>query len=261
MDAGDLELDLAVEHVLMGRTVGVEGADILPIAVAGIAEHRLAVLQQLRKYVAGEIDGPIRFDVVEDLRFEDIDPGIDGVAEDLAPGRLLEEALDRPVRVGDDNAELERVLHGLQADGCDGALLLVELDDGRQVDVGDHVAGDDEEPLLQLVLGVAHRSGGAERRLLGGVLDAHAELGPVAEVGAHVVGHEGHGDDEVVEPVILEEADDVLHHRPVDQRHHGFLLVRGQWPQPAPLTARHDDRFHGPDPTRPSINARRAIGM
>jgi hypothetical protein len=38
-----------------------------------------------------------------------------------------------------------------------------------EVDVGEHVAGDHEEPLVELVHGVADRAGGAEGCLLGGV--------------------------------------------------------------------------------------------
>ena len=98
--------------------------------------------------------------------------------------------------------------------------LLVEGDDLAEVDVGEDVAGDDEEPLVELVHGVADRAGGAERRLLGGVDHPHAELGAVAEVGADGVGQEGHGDDDLVEAVPLQQADDVLHHRPVGQRQH-----------------------------------------
>ena len=63
-----------------------------------------------------------------------------------------------------------------------------------------NVAGDDEEALVQLVAGVEDRPGGAERPL-GGVHHPHAELGAVAEVVADVVGHEGHGDHDVVEAV------------------------------------------------------------
>ena len=70
-----------------------------------------------------------------------------------------------------------------------------------QVDVGQDVAGDHDEALVELVPGVEHRSGRAERRLLGGVDHADAELGAVAEVAADGVGHEGHGDHDVGDAV------------------------------------------------------------
>ena len=123
-------------------------------------------------------------DVVEDLGLEHEDAGVDGVAEHLAPRRLLEEALDRAVLVGDDDAELERVLDVHEADGGQRLVLVVEVDDATEVDVGEHVARDHEEPLVEVLHGIAHRPGGAERRLLGRVDDADAELAAVAEVGA-----------------------------------------------------------------------------
>ena len=48
----------------------------------------------------------------------------------------------------------------------DALLLAVELDELRQVDVAERVAGDDEERLVELVRSEADRAGGAERRLL-----------------------------------------------------------------------------------------------
>ena len=145
-------------------------------------------------------------------------------------------------------------------------VLVVEVDDRAEVDVGEHVAGDHEEALVELVHGVAHRAGGAERRLLGGVDHAHAELGAVAEVGADGVGQEGDGDDDLVEAVPLQQVDDVLHHRPVDQRQHRLGRVRGERAQPGALAAGHDHGLHRAEPTlaaggpaaRPSRSAARA---
>ena len=48
--------------------------------------------------------------------------------------------------------------------------------------------------------------------------DVHAELGAVAEVVADGVGHERDGHDDLVDAVAPQQVDDVLHHRPVDQR-------------------------------------------
>jgi hypothetical protein len=74
---------------------------------------------------------------------------------------LLEEALDPPLLVGDDDPELERVLDRLEADRDGGALLLVDVDQLGQVDVAERVAGDDEEGLVEPVARQAHRAGGA----------------------------------------------------------------------------------------------------
>ena len=183
-------------------------------------------------------------DEVEDLRLEHVDAGVDGVAEHLAPGRLLQEPLDRPVLVGDHDAELERVVHRLEGQGGQAAALVVEGHHLGQVDVGEHVAGDDQEPLVELVPGVAHRAGRAERGGLGGVDHADAELGAVAEVGPDGVGHEGHGDHDVLEAVLAQQVDHVLHHRDVGHGQHRLGLVGGERAQPGALAAGHDHRLH-----------------
>ena len=123
-------------------------------------------------------------------------------------------------------------------------------DDRAEVDVGEHVARDDEEPLVELVAGVQHRAGRPERGLLGRVDHAHAELGAVAEVRADRVGHEGDGDDDLAEAVLAQQEDDVLHHRPVGHRQHRLGLVGGERAQAGALTARHDHRLHAGTPVR-----------
>ena len=101
---------------------------------------------------------------------------------------------------------------------------------GGQVHVGEHVARDDEEPLVELLAGVQDRACRAERGRLGRVRHVNAELRAVAEVVADGVGHEGDGDDHVLEAVAAQQSDDVLHHRPVRERKHRLRLVRGEGP-------------------------------
>ncbi len=244
LEARDVHLDLAVEDVLVGLEVGRRGADVLPVAVGHVAEDRPARLEHGREDLGREVDGAALGDEIEDLGLEDVDTGVDGVAEDLAPARLLQEALDAPVLTGDDDAELERVLHRAQGQRGQGVVLLVELQHGGEVDVGQHVARNHQEALRELVAGVAHRTGRAERRLLGGVDHAHAELGAVAEVAADGIGQEGDGDHDVGDAVAPQQRDDVLHHRPADQRQHRLGQVRRLRSQACPFTARHDHRLH-----------------
>ena len=59
------------------------------------------------------------------------------------------------VLAGDDDAELERVLDLGEADRGHRLALVVEGDDRAEVDVGDHVAGDHEEALVEQLPGVA----------------------------------------------------------------------------------------------------------
>ena len=75
--------------------------------------------------------------------------------------------------------------------------------DRAEVHVGEHVAGDHQERLVEQAAGVADAAGGAEGHRLVGVADGDAELGAVTEVGLDVVGQERHGDDDLVEAVAL----------------------------------------------------------
>jgi hypothetical protein len=233
-----------VHDVLVGPDVGVEGPDVLPVALGHRPVDRLARRQQGREHLAGEVDRAVGLDPVEDLGLQHEDAGVDGVAEHLAPGGLLQEPLDRAVVAGDDDAELEGVLDRGEPDGGQRLALVVEADDRAQVDVGQHVTRDDQEPVLQLVHGVAHRARRAEGGLLGGVDHADAELGAVAEVVPDVVGEERHGDDDLVEAVLLQQADDVLHHRPVGDGHHRLRSVGCEGSKAGPFTPGHDHRLH-----------------
>src|SRR4029453_9103379 len=119
--------------------------------------------------------------------------------EHLAPRRLLEEALDAPLLVGDDDPELERVVDRLETDRDGRVVLAMERDQLAQVDVTERVPGDDEERLVELARRVAHGAGSAERRLLDGVADLHPDRLAGAEVAADRLRQEGHGDDDVGE--------------------------------------------------------------
>ena len=257
------EPHLLVERVGVRLAVLVEVADVLPVALAHVAVDRAAHLEQQREELLREVERPVGRDVPEHLRLEHVDAGVDRVGEHLAPRRLLEEALDLAVLVGDDDAELERVLDGLEADRDRRALLLVEVDDLVQVDVAERIARDDEERLVQAVRREPHRPRRAERALLDRVLDVQPEVAAVPEVGADRLRQEGDRDDDVGETVLAQQLEDVLHARLADDRHHRLRLVRRERTQPRPLAAGHDDGPHAstsrrafsaysPSATRPS---------
>ncbi len=245
LEPADVDLHLAVEHVLVGTDVRPELTDVLPVLLRHVAVQGVAVVEQRREHVAGEVDHLPLGDEVEDLRFEHVDPGVDGVGEHLAPRRLLQEALDGAVGLRDHDAELERVLHVLQRDRRGGVGVAVRFDERGEVDVGEHVARDHEERVVELRRRVAHRSGGAERRVFRGVAHGDAEIGAVAEVVADLVGEERDRDDDVVEAVQLEQVDDVLHHRLVDEGHHRLRLIAGERTQTRALATGQDHCFHG----------------
>ena len=201
LEAADVELHPPVERVGVRAAVRLERADVFPVPLGDVAVHGVAGFEQRGKHVAGEVDHLTLGYVFEHVGLEHVDPGVDGVGEHLAPRGLLEEALDGAVGLGDHDAELERIVHVLQRDRGRGTGVAVGLDERGEVDVGEDVTRDHEEGVVELLGRVAHRTGGAERRVLGGVPHGHAEVGPVTEVVADLVGQEGHGDDDVVEAV------------------------------------------------------------
>src|SRR4029079_6604086 len=87
-------------------------------------------------------------------------------------------------------------------------------------------------------------AGGAERRLLHRVLDVDAEVRAVAEVRADRLRQEGDGDHAVVEAVLAEQLEDVLHARLADDRDHRLRLGRRQRAEPRPPAPGHHDRLH-----------------
>ena len=243
-DPGDVETHALLERVDVRLAELVEVADVLPVAVEDVAVDRPAHLEEKREELLREVVRPVGRDVLQDLGLEDVDAGVDRVGEDLAPRRLLEEPLDAALLVGDDDPELERVLDRFQADRDRRLLLAVELDEARQVDVAERVAGDDEERVVEAAGGEANRAGGAERRLLHRVADVDAERLAVSEVAPDRLRQERDGDDDVLEAVELEELDDVLHARLADDRDHRLRLIRGERAQACALSPRHDDRLH-----------------
>ena len=219
-------------------------ADVDPVAPVDGAEDAVAAREE-----GGEEDAldrrvhPGRHHL-EDARLEDVDPRVDVVRRDLLGPRLLEEAQDPAVGVRLDEAVGRRVRHRCQQDRGLRLRGLVPGDDRRQVDVGQHVAVQDDGPLVEEVERVADGAAGAERGVLDGVADAHAERTPVAEDGLDALRAVGHGEDDLAYPGAGEQVELVAEERPVDDRHDGLRRRERQGSQPRPLAAGQDDSFH-----------------
>ena len=238
------EADALLQRVEVRLPVLVEVADVLPVAVQHVAVQRPAHLEQQREQLLREVVRTVGGNVPEHLGLEHVDARVDRVGEHLAPRGLLEEPLDAAVLVGHDDAELERVVDGDEADRGRRALLAVEAHQRAEVDVAERVARDDEERVVELVPGEEDRAGRACGRLLDGVAHPHAERLPRAEVAADGLRHEGERDHDVLEAVLSQELDDVLHAGPADDRHHRLRLVRRQRAQAGALATGHHDGLH-----------------
>ena len=68
LEAGDLEVDPSDEDVLVRGAVGLERADVFPVAVDDRAEERQAAVEHRREHVAREVDDLAFGDEVEHAR-------------------------------------------------------------------------------------------------------------------------------------------------------------------------------------------------
>ena len=113
-----------------------------------------------------------------------------------------------------------------------------------QVEVGEHVAVEREEAVLEQVGGELDRSGRAARL---GLLDVAQPRPPgdlVAERRAELIRQEAAGEDDLVDAVPGEPVDHVSEKRPVDQRDDRLREGQRDRPQTRPVPADEDQRLH-----------------
>ena len=119
-------------------------------------------------------------------------------------------------------------------------------DERCEVDVGEPVAAHDEEGGVaeELAEGVG-AAGRAHELLLEVVPQFDAELAAVAEVGADLVRVVVQIGGDLGDPVPLQEVQEVLHDRPVEDGHHGLGGLTGERVEPRSQTRGHDHGLAG----------------
>src|SRR5207302_409354 len=95
-----IALHLPAQQIGVGPRVFGDGTHIGPVPLGDVPEERLTLREQTREEVFAEVEDLAKAETLEDPRLDDVDPGVDRVAEDLAPGRFLEELDDPPVLAG-----------------------------------------------------------------------------------------------------------------------------------------------------------------
>ena len=210
-----------------------------------VGEAVEAVVDERRPDLALDRDLHVGRDEVEHRALEDVRAGGDEVRRDRLVGRgLLEELLDGVVVAQADEAVARRVRDRDERERADGAGRLVLGDLRAEVEVGEDVAVEHEEALVEEVLGVLQRARGAARLGLLDEAQPDAELRPVAEHVAHAGGEEAARHDHVVDAVAAQPLEHVDDERPVDERHDRLGDGRRQGPQSRPLPAHEDHRLH-----------------
>ena len=188
----------------MGPGVGLQRPDVLPIAVRHVAIKQVAFGGQPRENIGGEVDLS-RADKVKYLWLENINPGIYSVREHLPPGGFLQETFDRAIFSGDDDAKLQWVRYRTQRHGGQCFVFVVKIHDGAEVYICKDVARYDDERLVELLPGIAHRARRPERDFLAGVNHPGAELGAVAEVVLDGVALKADCDNDLAETVAFQQ--------------------------------------------------------
>jgi hypothetical protein len=235
----------AEQQVEVGPQVGVGRPGVEPVDVGAEGVERLG-LGQGREGLALDRHATAGRDPGQDAGLEHVGAGVDEVGGCLVPRGLLDEGLDPAVGVGRDDPEGGRVLDGGEADGGLGAVAAVEGDQRGDVQVGQDVAVDHHEGVVDpgVVGGEADGPGGVERAGLDGVGEPDPGRRP-AGIGAHEgVRPVAEGQDGVVDAVIGQVGQHPLDHRLLHDGEH--LLGRGerQRTQACALPTHQDDRSH-----------------
>src|SRR5438132_12543776 len=122
--------------------------------------------------------------------------------------------------------------------------LAMEREGRREVDVGERVAGDNEERAIEIPRELPDRSARAERRFLDAVAKSHTDSAAIAVAVLDDRCHVLERHERVLDPVALEEVEDVPEARLVDDGHHRLRTIDRQRSKTAPLAARHHDGLH-----------------
>src|SRR5260221_1012424 len=251
-----LDRDRAAERVEIALAQLLEVADVVPVGVDLVRVEGHVALEQAREDVhrpvgeARRVAGarrharPRGWEEVEDLGTKHVDAAVGQVGEGLGRVGLLLEALDAAVDAGDRHPELAGVRAPLGRQRRDPVVGLVEIPHPGQIDVGERVAGDDQERVAEEAGGFAHPTRVAQQSLLGTVGQLDPEIRAVAEVRFDQLREPVQVGDRLGEGVAGEEAGDVLHHRPVQHRHHRLRHLVGDRAQPGAKPGREDHRLH-----------------
>ena len=155
-----------------------------------------------------------------------------------------------PPRVAADQAVGGGVLDRVQADRRPRPALLVGAQQRAQVEVGEDVAVEGEEALVELVAELRRRRSGSrpavpQRLGLGHVADPRPRPArPRRSASRSTSGRKPQARTTSSTPCAAEPLDHVGEEGPVDQRQRRLRHRRGQRPQPRPFAADQDDRLH-----------------
>ena len=234
----------AVQGVGTAAVVVLRRADITPVACHYLPVKRRAFPEQLREQITPEVEGPLG-DALHRSGREYVDARIDQVRHHLRPVRLFDKAADISLPVHHRKTVAQRYFFCREGKRGRRAVFLMGMHQKPEVVIAGGVGGDDEEVLVPIKIPtVFYAARRAEILRLYAVLELHAEFPPIAEMGHDFPGPVVQRRADLCIAVFPQQLDDVLHHRPAQDRHHGFRVLPRHRTQPRPQTARKDHCLH-----------------
>ena len=203
-------------EVVDGLFVVVGVAEVLPVAGVGVADDFFAGGEEFFDEV-GEVEVLVFGDVVEDARFEDVEPHADFVVD----GGFFDVVGNLVITVHFDDAQVDFDVALVHGNGADATFFFVELDEFVDGNEGEDVAVGYQEGFFE-VGDVGEGAGGAEGGGFVGVLDVEVVVAAILEEGAHEPGEVPDSQGDVVDAGGFHLVEEDLEDGFVADGHHGF---------------------------------------
>ena len=239
----DLGRHLALEDVVGRPADSLRRADVEPVAALLVSVQ--APIDERREHIALYRDvRPRGRHAVEHASIEDVSARVDQVGAGLLRTRLLDELGHRAIRSHAHEPIGRRVGDRHQPERRARSRALMRRELRGEIKIGENVAVEHEEPLVEQILGELQRPARAERARLLEVPQVDPERGAVAQHALNAIRHEPAPQNHVIDAMAAEPLEHVRDERAPHQRDHRLGDRRGQRTQAGAFTAREDQRLH-----------------
>jgi len=226
-------LAAAVGHGFLGFFQAFRGIDGASIALEGKAV-KPAGGDEFDEDIAGQVSESAGRDVIQDLRFAHADAGVDPGRGDMAPGLIggaFEEIVDSVFGIEADDAVGSASL--VDEEGGQGGMSPMKLEHSGKILVGENVAVLDKKgfTLTEEGLHFFETAGGAQEGGFVRVSDPQVPAGAVAAVFLDDLGKEMEVDDDIIDALGAEVAQEKIEERPVLNGQHGLGQFAGEMAQ------------------------------
>ncbi len=232
-------------QVAVGLQEGRGRSRIKPVPVIGPGEEDTAA-HHGRKRLSFDRDTSAGGDPIQYRWFEYVGARIDLVRGRIVAWRLFDERGDPSLAVGRHDSEGRRVRHGMERNGPLGPALSMEGDERTEIEVGEDVAVDDDEGLVDAAVGggETHRTRRVEWLGLDGIREPDPR-GVAVRIGLlEGVGQIAQGENRLLHPVRRQVGQHPLDHRHPDDRQHLLGCRQGEGAEPGPLATYEDNCLH-----------------